>query len=387
MVKGDVLVLDDEPHVLRAVERTLAVLDVSVESTTDPYAALEVLAKRPPRVLVTDFRMPELDGVEVLKESRRLAPDTVRILLTGQADKENIIEAINAGKIFRYVAKPWDNEAFAALIVEAIEDHESHGHRRAAEVERHTLKEAVASVGDLQRSILPEALRVVDADAACSYSFCEHATGDYVDAFALPDGRTALLAGDVCGHGLGAALFVFTARALLRSGLTDGKDLADVVERTNRFLCRDMEDGRFLTLFAAVHDPARESLAYVNAGHASPLLVGEDEVRELPRTALPLGIADGALFDNVQEIPLRPDETLFAYTDGLTEARNPDRELFGVPRLVEVLEHARHLAPCDLLTRIRNVVLAWADGVEVEDDVALLALRPHPSPELAVRHS
>ncbi|MHC4341913.1 MAG: response regulator, partial [Planctomycetota bacterium] len=225
--RADILVLDDEPGILQAVVRTLRAVTDSVETSGDPREALEILEERPPKVIVTDFRMPVMDGIEVLKAAQRIAPDTVRILLSAHADKDVVAEAINAGRVFRYLSKPWDQDNFQAILRQAIGTHDA-ARRRQQEIleserERKALQDAVDRVGDIQRSILPEmGVRDLGATAACSLTPCEHASGDYVDTMKLSGGRTALLLGDVSGHGLGAAVFVFTARALLRSGLADG---------------------------------------------------------------------------------------------------------------------------------------------------------------------
>ena len=122
MSRQDVLVVDDEPGVLRAVTRVLAgTAELQVETTEDPRQAIAVLRDRPPKVLLTDYQMPELTGLVVLREARRAAPDTIRVLLTGHADRAAIIDAINVGRIFRYVAKPWSNENLTAVIREALE--------------------------------------------------------------------------------------------------------------------------------------------------------------------------------------------------------------------------------------------------------------------------
>ena len=128
--RADVLVLDDEPSILNAVRRTLRQGGrTSVITTQDPLEALEILRDHPPKVFITDFRMPEMNGVEVLRRAQRIAPESVRIMLTAQADKDNIVDAVNDGRIFRYVAKPWDNHALNRIVDEAAETHEA-AHRR-----------------------------------------------------------------------------------------------------------------------------------------------------------------------------------------------------------------------------------------------------------------
>jgi len=381
----DVLVVDDEPGILRAVERTLAgspgCSDLCVGTTTDPLQALALLEQRTVRLLITDFRMPVLNGCEVLNRARHIAPATMRMLLTGQADMDDLVEAVNAGSIYRYMAKPWDNEELARAVQDALAEWDAHERRRhayeTADLERRNLLSAVEIVSDIQRALLPAgAVEIVGADAAFSFTHCEHATGDYVDAIQLGGGRTAVIIGDVCGHGLGAALFVFTARALLRSGLREGQDLARVVARTNRFLCEDMAVGRFLTLFAGIHDPVRECIDYVNAGHHAALVLGGDEA-PLARTSLPLGVMADADYGVVRTAHLRAGETLFAYTDGVVEARSPDAELFGSERLDAVIREWHDAPPRDLLAAVRDAVGEFTNGAGcAQDDIAMLAYRP-----------
>ncbi|MGH7163371.1 MAG: PP2C family protein-serine/threonine phosphatase, partial [Planctomycetota bacterium] len=198
----------------------------------------------------------------------------------------------------------------------------------------------------------------------------------YVDTMALPDGNTALLMGDVAGHGLGAAAFVFTARALLRSGLAEGRDPRDVVTRANRFLCRDMAEGRFMTLFLGVHDPEKGELSFLNAGHTPPLVVEPGSLRELERTSVPLGVLDSARYDKLVTVPLSAGATFFAYTDGVVEARNPEGDLFGKERLLSLLRVCLNDSPQELLGKARAAILDFVADEVASDDLTLLAYRP-----------
>jgi CheY-like chemotaxis protein len=376
MSRTDVLVVDDEPGVLRAVTRVLAgTAELTVETIQDPRQAIAILRDRPPKVLLTDYQMPELSGLDVLRESRRAAPDTIRVLLTGQADRAAIIDAINVGRIFRYIAKPWNNDNLTAIIREALEAHQARRDRRS-------LHQTLEMASGVQRTLLPTG--TATGESAVSLTPYEYASGDYVDAFDLPDGRAALLMGDVCGHGVGAALFVTAARALLRSGLSEGGDLVEAFERTNRCLCRDMQDGRFLTLFTAIHDPAQATLEYINAGQAAPLVLADGEVLDLPSTGLPLGLVAGTNYARRPTVPFRPGHMMLAYTDGVTEARNAEGEFFGRERLTDILQGREGSTPADLLAHIQETVQSFAGGRPVKDDLALLAFRPHARKGAAV---
>lgn len=345
-----------------------------MDTTQSPIDAIARLGAAPPKVLITDFRMPEIDGVQVLREARRLAPDTVRILLTSHADRENVIEAINEGKIYRFMSKPWDNDELAALVQEAIAAHEL---SRAAHLNLQIGRD-VEEIGALQRDMLPgNKPHLVSGETAMAYHAAEHVSGDYADVFALNNDRTALILGDVCGHGIGAALFVFTARALLRSALTDGVDLDVAMARTNRFLCQDMAEGRFMTLFAGIFDPHAGALLYANAGQAFPFVLRGDDVTELERTALPFGLLENADYGSLKEIEFDHHSTIFACSDGLLEARNANGDYFGAPLLAKTLADAEDKAPDTLLGEVRKALTEFRGAID--DDLSMLAYRPKPN--------
>ena len=385
MPVGAVLVVDDEPHVLQSLARALReTLGIVPETTSDPREALAVLNERPPQVLITDFRMPQIDGVQVLREARRVAPDTVRILLTARAEQANIIAAINEGRIFRFVAKPWDNDHLADVVREALEAHalftRSPGQALDAENDRQQLRAAVERVGELHQSFCPAgAVRMDTGEAACFAAPYEHASGDYVDVVSLARGRTAVLIGDVAGHGLEAALLGFAARSLLRSGLLEGGDLSSVVEQTNRSLCRDQRGGRFMTLFAGIHDTEQSTLSYVNAGHLSPLLFGAGGMRKLSSTGLPLGLTMDSAYEPPGPVSFLAGDLLFAFTDGLTEARNEAKEFFGDSRVGRQVEATLDLAPADQIAAIRAALKGFAANARAQDDLSLLAYRALPT--------
>lgn len=113
------LVVDDEEMVLRAIGRVLRRNSWDVTYCNDPGEAMGLIHSQPWDILMVDYRMPKTNGLELLIEARKTAPDTVRILMTGYTDLDVIIEAINTGNIFKYVAKPWDNDRLQATLEEA----------------------------------------------------------------------------------------------------------------------------------------------------------------------------------------------------------------------------------------------------------------------------
>ncbi len=117
-----VAVVDDEPMVTTALRAFLELeLPYRVLSFESPFAALEALARQPVQVVIADFMMPELDGIEFLRRVRQYSPFTTRILLTGYADKANAIRAINEVGLYFFLEKPWSNEQLQLIVRNAVE--------------------------------------------------------------------------------------------------------------------------------------------------------------------------------------------------------------------------------------------------------------------------
>jgi DNA-binding NarL/FixJ family response regulator len=115
-----ILLVDDEPEILEALRRALRADDYELITTTSPTEAIAILAKRHVDIIVTDLRMPDMSGLELVTHVRRKHPDVVRVLLTGFATLDSALEAINEGAVGRYFTKPWDNDELRADIQEVV---------------------------------------------------------------------------------------------------------------------------------------------------------------------------------------------------------------------------------------------------------------------------
>jgi response regulator RpfG family c-di-GMP phosphodiesterase len=124
MSKPKILLVDDEANVLRALQRVLRREPFEVVATTFPEEAIQKVSEETFSVVVSDQRMPQMEGVQVLEKVREISPDTVRIMLTGYADIQAAVDAINRGAVFRFLAKPWDEEGFRSVIRDAVSYYE-----------------------------------------------------------------------------------------------------------------------------------------------------------------------------------------------------------------------------------------------------------------------
>jgi serine phosphatase RsbU (regulator of sigma subunit) len=242
---------------------------------------------------------------------------------------------------------------------------------------------AIANAIDFQRErriaraltlgFVPESLPEVEGyDTGLLYmpAASEPAGGDVYGAWGLRGGDVAVLVGDVAGKGVETAALSAMVRFFIEARSWDSSDPSAVLCQANALLTSRLPADSFATVFLGILSPGR--LRYCNAGHLPPLHVTRGGVRPLEGSGLPLGIDEDPAYQEV-ELELGPGELVFAYTDGLLEARR-DGELFGEERLARlVAERAAALHPRELVRSVHDEVASWAGGIT--DDAVALALR------------
>src|SRR5580704_14511193 len=242
------------------------------------------------------------------------------------------------------------------------------------ERERQRMEQEIGIARDIQQALLPKNFRDYPHLAVSGVNFpCLAVGGDYFDVFSLGDNRTAFLLADVSGKGLGAALCTNLLQGAL-SGMSLGTDPARVFNHVNRFLCDHAEIGRYATMFFGILDD-QGHLEYINAGHPSPFLIRNGVAEDVfTEGSYPVGLVPEAEYTAVC-LKLEPGDTLVLFSDGVTEAMDPDDQLFGVPRLKQVLTG---LTECPL-EQIQKCVLESVEnftrGAHQADDITLLVVR------------
>jgi len=242
------------------------------------------------------------------------------------------------------------------------------------ERERQRMEQELNIARDIQQALLPRGFRDYPYMAVTGiHTPCHAVGGDYFDLFPVGENRTAFLVADVSGKGLGAALLTTMLQGAL-SGMTTGSDPVVVFNHINRFLCDHAEVGRYATMFFGILD-SDGHLEFINAGHPSPLILRGGKVIELyTQGSFPVGLIPEANF-TAATMNLEPSDTLILFSDGVTEAMDPEEQLFGVPRLQEVLS-GQHDAPLEELKKsILESVQTFTRGADQTDDITVLLLR------------
>ena len=248
--------------------------------------------------------------------------------------------------------------------------------------ERERMKRSLTLAMEIQQNLLPrESPQLEGFDIAGRSVYCDETGGDYYDFIDLVDlapGRLGVAVGDVTGHGIGAALLMASARAVLRShAARHGADLGELFGELNRHLVRDTGDGRFMTLFYGVLNAEDRSLRWTSGGHDPALWLrhGGREIDELPNTGIPLGVVEDATYTRAGPITLERGDIVLIGTDGIWEARNAAKEMFGKGRLRDLLTADASLSAEAIHTAVVEAVRQFRAGEPQADDITLVVIK------------
>jgi sigma-B regulation protein RsbU (phosphoserine phosphatase) len=248
------------------------------------------------------------------------------------------------------------------------------------ERERQRLEQELSIARQIQQALVPQGLQdYPHLEITEFHRPCHEVGGDYFDVFPLANGRTAILVADVAGKGLGAALLTTMLQGAL-SGMSLGAEPVRLFEHLNRFLCDRTFVGRHVTMFFGLIDPDGV-MEFVRAGHPAPLLLRQGEVRELyTEGSFPIGLVEQASYDSTR-IRLEPDDTLLLFTDGITEAEDKERNLFGQARLIEAFTRYPNGSLETLQAGILDTLEKFSHGTRQSDDITLLLVQYRRPPD------
>jgi serine phosphatase RsbU (regulator of sigma subunit)/anti-sigma regulatory factor (Ser/Thr protein kinase) len=239
--------------------------------------------------------------------------------------------------------------------------------------ERERIEQELKVARLIQQTLLPRDVpHVAGWEVAAYYQPAREVGGDFYDFHYFDDGRIGIVIGDVTDKGVPAALVMATTRTLLRAASERLISPGAVLERVNELLIDDIPPRMFVTCLYLLLDPATGVLRFANAGHDLPFYRSAGGVQEMRATGMPLGLLPGMGYEE-KEITLAPGDTAFFYSDGLAEAHSPSGEMYGFPRVQELLTGCvthDDLIVCSLDSLRQFTGAGW----EQEDDVTLVTL-------------
>ncbi|MHC4981601.1 MAG: PP2C family protein-serine/threonine phosphatase [Planctomycetota bacterium] len=245
-------------------------------------------------------------------------------------------------------------------------------------IRKQEMERAMEIARDIQRGLLPKVPPpIAGFDVSAFTEAADETGGDIYDFLALPDGRWMLLVADATGHGVGPALLIAETRAMLRAISSLGSDVPAVFETTNKLLAADLTGGRFVTCFMGMLEEKSASLKFASAGHGPLIFYNrrQDKFTQFTGTSLPLGIMTEADFTDAVDLKFQTGDFLAITTDGFFEAENPNREQFGVNRMIKLMRRCRDMPAGEMIEKLRKAVTDFTSGRKPADDLTAVVVR------------
>jgi len=384
-MKLKLMVVDDEPDLETLIRQRFRrqIRDESFEFVF-AHNGLEALARLIEHpdigIILTDINMPEMDGLTLLSKIAELNnPALKTVVVSAYGDMENIRTAMNRGA-FDFITKPIDfgdleitiNKTLQQLTIlkQSLEEHD----------QLIALKQDLNTAKIIQQAILPKVFPPYpdrkDFDVFGSMTAAKDIGGDFFDFFMIDDKNFGFVIGDVSGKGIPAAIFMAVSRTLLRATALKGLSPNECLVHVNNLLCSESVSSMFVTVFYGILNTETGLVTYANGGHNPPYLIKADGTVELiPMTG---GIALGVMEEmpyNFKSFTLNPGETVFLFTDGVTEAMDSKEDLFSEERLIERLTNSNSKSISDITKDVIDSVFEYSKDVPQSDDITVLTFR------------
>jgi phosphoserine phosphatase RsbU/P len=361
-----ILAVDDEPGILRSLERVLG-QDYKVATTRSPRDAVRLAGMFKPALAILDIQMPEMDGFQLMEELQAVDPEIDVIFMTGSIHELDVklIQAIRK-QAFYFLQKPFDRGVLVSLVDRCLE------RKRLEYANREHLRRMEKELGDArafqQAMLAPRIGTVGGVSVFAQYIPCSELAGDFYDYVAVPSGGAAIVVADVSGHGASAAMLTGVVKSAFRSAASDMYEPTCVAERVASAIGA-FGANRFVTLICArLRDG---SLEYVNAGHPSGILASPgDAVVLLEATGSIISPALVCSWEQRTMRVRRGSDRLVLFTDAIIEAENESGE-YGLDRLVEKVTGSE-IEGDALSQKILQSVHEFAAGRPIADDLTLV---------------
>jgi sigma-B regulation protein RsbU (phosphoserine phosphatase) len=362
----------------------------NLTTATNGREALDLLQSKRFDLILLDIMMPDMNGYEVLERMTAAGAELRNIpviMISALSEIESVVRCIELGAE-DYLPKPFNPTLLRARVGASLEKKRLRDEVRAGLAR---LGQEMDAARKLQLGMLPLVFPAcTPAQPVEVHALMEPARevgGDLYDFFYTSEQLFCFLVGDVSGKGAAAAMFMARTRSLVRMAVQLWRKIGgdqitpvQIAEAVNRELCQDNRDRMFVTLFLGMLDTKTGVLTYVNAGHLAPCQLHASGCIEPinGKPAMPLAVRAVAAYHE-RTVTLLPDDTVFVFSDGVTEAMNVEDELYGNERLHADLRAASALTPEEMVRAIKVKVDVFTGEAPKSDDVTMLALRWRPA--------
>jgi sigma-B regulation protein RsbU (phosphoserine phosphatase) len=379
-----ILVVDDEPDlellIRQRFRKKIQAQDLDFVFAGNGLQALDRLqADAEIAIVLTDINMPEMDGLTLLNLVSERYPLLRSVIVSAYGDMTNIRTAMNRGA-FDFITKPIDFQDFEITIDKTLREALA---GKQAERDRGllvSLQQELSVARRIQESILhrtfPPFPERREFEIHAEMIPAREVGGDFYDFFFIDHDRLGFVIGDVSGKGVPSALFMAVSKTLLKATALTGLPPDECLQRVNRILFVESPAAMFVSAFYGILDTRTGEVLYSNGGHNCPLILRRDGRIEPTEAAggTVLAMLGNSAYHSARLV-LDPGEALFLYTDGVSEATDPDDVEFAEHQLEQSLQPFRASPLADAVRYVIDKVRVFSAGAPQADDITVLALR------------
>lgn len=401
-----ILIIDDDPLILKALSMTLVHDNYSVTTALSGEKAINILKQIPFALIICDLYLPGMTGIDVLKEAIELQPDAIRIIITASNDLNTVIEAINVGQVSKFILKPWDQITLSQTILNAMEQYRlkkenkrlyeliSLQHKKLRQ-SHESLRQELRIGAQIHKILLMghAPLDIPEIAIAATSEPSRGIDGDFFDFYRPSPEILDIAIGDVMGKGIPAALVGTAIKTqLIRFALPsrqayfydrhdlwhyDALEPEEILSLVHTETVKQLIDLEyFVSLFYGRLNLRKHTFSFVDCGSAKPLhySAASQNMKRLAGPNLPLGIAKDEHYI-AREISFGSGDTFLFYSDGVTEAYSPEGEFFGPERLEKLVKEQIDLPPTELISWIKKSVTKFTKKTHFNDDFTLIIIK------------
>jgi serine phosphatase RsbU (regulator of sigma subunit) len=320
-------------------------------------------------VILLDLALPDSFGLDTFLATYSRAVDVPIVVLTGDENESLGVQAVQAGAEDYLVKGQVDDRLLVRSVRYAVE----RSRRHLAERELKNTSEEFVVAQQVQKHLFPNAppeFEGFDIDGAVLPASAT--AGDYFDYIPVDKNRLAVVLGDVSGHGMGPALLMAETRACLRTLIESYDDPGEILTHANRVLSNESDETRFVTLAMAILNKRSKTLTYASAGQRGYLLRESGEATVLDSTSLPLGVRKDLAVPVASSLPLKQDEIMVFFTDGVAEAESPGMGRFTAERALDVIQALRDRPAAGIVKGLFEIVDDFCLKAPRADDMTIV---------------
>lgn len=396
----NILLVDDKKEIRLVVSTFLKKWGYQIIQAINGIQAWEILEKEKIDIVISDWMMPGMDGLELCKKIREanFSSYIYIIILTAKNAKDDIIAGMEAGAD-DFMVKPFNKEELKVRIMagervlnleKALDERNNKLSEANSELNKiySLLKNDLEAAAKMQKSLLPGSALTLDRFKFDWIFFpCSFLAGDIFNFFKLDQDHIGFYLLDVAGHGISAAMLSVTlshnlspsyfSNTILRQYISASNykitPPSRVVKELNMLYLSDKDSLQYFTMIYGIINTKDNRVTFTQAGHPSPLYISRGNTTIIGTGGFPVGILPDLDYEE-HTITLNRGERLFIYSDGLTDCMNKSSKYFSVNRLIKLLEGWSHISLEELIKRLKNTLLLWNDNNLFQDDISLLAI-------------